>query len=277
MGTLTVMTEGKGGSDAARKVEELVAALHAALAEARDEDALPPAVADAVAEGIAEAGQVARQLTRKARGGNARLGKPSARTQAIEALTELGVPASPALIAAYHRAVFDSRLESKALASLRRDDERALKSGGGHDVFVVPALTTRLVPARGLLALSTWPAWLRIVGPYSERVNNLNAVQVMLRRITELDEASTAGPSGPAATRRTNLEALVRRFGSSIDGVTFNSVDVPTAERAVRQQLELVEPQDRITRDEAAARLTNEPDEHRRLLGAPLRIVGGTA
>src|SRR5262245_22700108 len=93
-----------------------------------------------------------------------------ARQQAVDALSELGVPANPALIAEFHRARFDSELTPRALASIRRDELRAYRAKSStRSMWVVPALTTHLLPARGYLALSSWPAWLRIHGTRSDR------------------------------------------------------------------------------------------------------------
>jgi hypothetical protein len=249
-------------------VAEALAALQQALAQAKANQELTPEVLNALGGELDATRKVVRQMARK--NATPRLGRQSARAQVIEALTDIGVPAGAPLIAAYHRAVFDSELHVKALASLRRDEERTVGrtvSAGGSGVFVVPALSTaHLTPVRGLFALSTWPTWLRLVGPYSERVNNLHAVRRMLQRLEDL---------GDDDEHRAGLESLVRMFGSSLDGVGVAAVDPVAVEAAVAQQLALIEQADRAERGEAASRLDREPDVTRRLLGAPLRVVGG--
>ena len=100
-----------------------------------------------------------------------------AREQVHQALTLLGAPAAPKLIAAVHAAFFAGQLAPSRLASLRRDEERSYRAApGARPYYLCPALTSDLLsPARALLCVSTWPLEQRIIGPLSPRVDFLTA------------------------------------------------------------------------------------------------------
>ncbi|QKV78058.1 hypothetical protein [Amycolatopsis sp. Hca4] len=185
----------------------------------------------------------------------------SARQQAIDALSELGVPANPALIAEFHRARFGSELAPRALASIRRDEMRAYRAKSStRSMWVVPALTTQLFPARGHLTLSTWPAWLRILGTRSARVDMLQVMIVLLDAIVE--------PLGPGSDvlqvtrelRRNRLTELLVRMGVGVPGIG-QVVDQRTAREAIQEELGRITPKDRAEREDAAAALSTLSEE----------------
>jgi hypothetical protein len=258
-----VPEEHSTSADLARAVEEL----QRALARARGQD-IDATLLGAVDTSLTEARNTVRELARPA-GTGTRIGKASVRSQVIEALTDLGVPTSAALIAAYHRAVFDSELHPRGLTSLRRDEARTLDSSSSAPVLVVPTLTPQLAPARGLFALSTWPGWLRITGVYSERVNHLHAVRRMLDYLQNLPAADEQ--------HRAAITSVLLNFGQSIDGLSFAGIDVAAARATVDHQLALIEGKDRADRESAAELLAKEPDITAQLFGKKrtLRVVGG--
>ena len=71
-----------------------------------------------------------------------------AREQVHQALTLLGAPAAPKLIAAVHAAFFTGQLTPSRLASLRRDEERSYRAApGARPYYLCPALTSDLLSA----------------------------------------------------------------------------------------------------------------------------------
>ena len=73
-----------------------------------------------------------------------------AREQVHQALTLLGAPAAPKLIAAVHEAFFAGQLAPSRLASLRRDEERSYRAApGARPYYLCPALTSDLLSPRG--------------------------------------------------------------------------------------------------------------------------------
>jgi hypothetical protein len=79
-----------------------------------------------------------------------------ARDIAISVLNELEVPAAPRSVAEYAAVRYGSILDSRAMASLRRDEQRSWRSGRSvRAVYIVPALEGhRFLPLRGNVALS---------------------------------------------------------------------------------------------------------------------------
>lgn len=99
------------------------------------------------------------------------------REQVHQALTLLGVPATPKLAGTVHSAFFAGELAPSGLASLRRDEERSYRSApGARPYYLCPALTSDLLsPARALVCISTWPLEHRVIGPLSPRVDFLTS------------------------------------------------------------------------------------------------------
>ena len=65
---------------------------------------------------------------------------PSVRERAIATVSELGVPSSPKLIAAYAEALTGEAFDLRAIASIRRDEQRSWTSGSKRETYLVPAL-----------------------------------------------------------------------------------------------------------------------------------------
>src|SRR6185369_15921117 len=156
----------------------------------------------------------------------------SIREQVHHALTLLTVPAAPKLITAVHEAFFPGELVAARLTSLRRDEERSFRVAPfGRPYYLGPALTADLLaPARGLLAISTWPMETRVVGPLSPRVDFLISAMKVAARISALPLPSSEG--SPA--RR-----LLWRFAASIPGAAGTVVRSSTVIEAAQAELEV--------------------------------------
>src|SRR5690606_33261897 len=117
----------------------------------------------------------------------------------------------------------------------------------GRPVYVVPALTyDRLVPVRGLLALSTWPLELRLIAPASPRVDLLHLVD---RLAAELADS-------PQATWAPELERGLWRLAGGVPGAADGAPGLHPREvrAAAAADLARLEPADRAERSAAAER-----------------------
>ncbi|GAA2248860.1 hypothetical protein GCM10010145_15260 [Streptomyces ruber] len=200
------------------------------------------------------------------------------REQVHQALTLLGAPASPKLISSTYEAFFTEPLVATKLASLRRDEERSFTAQGyARPYYICAALThDRLVPARGLLALSTWPVERRIIGPLSPRADFLTHAVGTAEQIQRL---TAAGHPAPDAAWR-----LLRRFALTIPGAydaaapeadPARVIAAAHAEAAVHRQ------EDDQQRQAAAQRARAQLADIQQLFGAApmrdaLRNAGGT-
>jgi hypothetical protein len=130
------------------------------------------------------------------------------REQVYEALSLLQVPAAPKLIATVHEAFFGSTFPTTRVTSLKRDEERSFRTAPfARPYYICAALSADyLSQSRGLLAVSTWPLELRVIGSLSPRVDFLTAA-------IRVAEAIERIPEPPAAARR-----LLDRFAASIPG-----------------------------------------------------------
>jgi hypothetical protein len=187
----------------------------------------------------------------------------SIREQVHHALTLLTVPAAPKLITAVHEAFFPGELVAARLTSLRRDEERSFRVAPfGRPYYLGPALTADLLaPARGLLAISTWPMETRVVGPLSPRVDFLVSAMRVAARIAGL-------PSDEGPARR-----LLWRFAASIPGASGAAVRPSTVIEAAQAELDVHAEADAAHRAAAAERARGRLDEAERLFGARLRKV----
>ena len=184
------------------------------------------------------------------------------REQVHQALSLLAVPAAPRLIATVHEAFFSSTFPSGRLTSLRRDEERSFRTAPfARPYYICAALTADLLaPARGLLAISTWPMERRVIGSLSPRVDFLSAAIQVAEAIERL-------PAPVPAARR-----LLWRFAASIPGAAEDAAQVePRAvTRAARAELDVHEPADQGTRRAAAARARAQLDDAQQLFGSRL-------
>ncbi|MFG3438228.1 hypothetical protein ACGF0J_13385 [Nonomuraea sp. NPDC047897] len=188
------------------------------------------------------------------------------REQVHQALTLLGAPAQPRLVAAVSEALLGGALRGAQLTSLRRDEERSFASSPyGRPYYLCAALTDRLSPARGLLTVSTWPLERRVVGPLSPRVDFLTCAMAVARHL----DADPVAALDPRALR------LLSRMARNIPGAAAADLGPPDPARVTDAAArELAVHAGRDTRDRAAlaGRATSQLDDRARLFGASTLI-----
>ena len=187
------------------------------------------------------------------------------RDQVHQALTLLGVPSAPKLIVTVHSAFFAGEMASAQLTSLRRDEERSFRSSPhARPYYLCSALTAdRLVPARGLLAVSTWPLPRRVIGPLSARVDFLTAAIGLSEQVDRMVE-----PALPALS-------LLWRFATNIPGAaeSFDAMTPAAVAEAARAELAIHHDADQAHREAAASRARTQLDEIHQLFGSALKVV----
>ena len=168
------------------------------------------------------------------------------REQVYEALSLLQVPAAPKLIATVHEAFFGATFPTTRVTSLKRDEERSFRTAPfARPYYICAALSADyLAPSRGLLAVSTWPLELRVIGSLSPRVDFLTAA-------IRVAEAIERIPGPPAAARR-----LLQRFAASISGAISpgGGADPAAVSEAARAELTVHRDADARARAAAAER-----------------------
>lgn len=189
------------------------------------------------------------------------------REQVHEALSLLAVPATPRLIATIHEAFFASTFPAARLTSLKRDEERSFRTAPfARPYYLCAALTADLLaPARGLLAISTWPMEHRVIGSLSPRVDFLTGAI----RVAEAIERLSAPV--PAARR------LLWRFAASIPAAaeSVSQMQPHQVKQAALAELEVHRAADQQTRRAAAARAREQLDDAQQLFGARMGLAGG--
>jgi hypothetical protein len=176
------------------------------------------------------------------------------------------VPAAPRLIATVHEAFFASTFPTARLTSLKRDEERSFRTAPfARPYYLCAALTADLLaPARGLLAISTWPMERRVIGSLSPRVDFLTDA---IRVAEAIDRLSAPVP----AARR-----LLWRFAASIPAAAESASQMQPhqVKRAALAELEVHQAADRQTRQAAAARAREQLDDAQQLFGARMGLAG---
>jgi len=185
------------------------------------------------------------------------------REQVHQALTLLTVPAAPRLVSLVHEAFFAGAISGARLTSLRRDEERSFRAAPfARPYYLCAALTADLLaPARGVLAVSTWPMERRVIGPLSPRVDFLTAAIQVAESILRVSQP------GPGALR------LLWRFASNIPGgMTSGGKTNPRrvagaaeAERGIHADA------DQAARTDAAQRARAQLNDAQQLFGTRLR------
>jgi hypothetical protein len=224
-----------------------------ASAERAWEDALEEAAA-AQTDPSAPAGPVAQGRAAQGKAAQGRAAEPPARPgsllplreQVYEALSLLQVPAAPKLIATVHEAFFGATFPTTRVTSLKRDEERSFRTAPfARPYYICAALSADyLAPSRGLLAVSTWPLELRVIGSLSPRVDFLTAA-------IRVAEAIERIPEPPAAARR-----LLQRFAASVSGAISpgGGADPAAVREAARAELTVHREADAKARRAAADR-----------------------
>jgi hypothetical protein len=196
---------------------------------------------------------------------------PGARANTIAALGELGVPSSPRVIAEYVWARYGTRIDHRALPSLRRDEVRSWSSMKSiRPVYVVPALEgTRFLPVRAKLALSDWALERRVIGPWSERVDHLCATIQIAKQVIWLMSID------PEAAHR--LEFLLTMYATTTS-THDKPFDPAKVEQTANAELAAIGESDRRWRIEAAEKARSYLTEDQQLWGTSLpRIVTRSA
>ena len=156
------------------------------------------------------------------------------------------MPAAPKLIATVHEAFFGATFPTTRVTSLKRDEERSFRTAPfARPYYICAALSADyLAPSRGLLAVSTWPLELRVIGSLSPRVDFLTAA-------IRVAEAIERIPEPPAAARR-----LLERFAASVSGAISpgGGADPAAVSEAARAELAVHRDADTRVRRAAAER-----------------------
>jgi hypothetical protein len=198
-----------------------------------------------------------------------RAGALPAREQVHQVLTLLGTPAAPRLIVSVHGAFYagpaaSSRLASSRLTSLRRDEERSFRAAPyARPYYLCATLTADLLsPVRGLIAVSTWPMDLRIIGPLSPRVDYLTAAIAVAQRLERIN-------SPDLAARR-----LLWRFAANIPqaATTMRTMTPAEVAAAARNELAVHQDADSAHRAAAAVRARAQLDDAAQLFGSVLGL-----
>lgn len=188
------------------------------------------------------------------------------REQVHQALSLLAVPAAPRLIATVHEAFFTTTFASAKLTSLKRDEERSFRTAPfARPYYLCAALAADLLaPARGLLAISTWPMERRVIGSLSPRADFLSAAIQVAEAVQRLQAPV------PAAGR------LLWRFAASIPGAAESAgrMEPHTVIQAARAELDVHRAADQSTRRVAARRARAQLDDAEQLFGTHLHQVG---
>ena len=191
------------------------------------------------------------------------------REQVHQALTLVGVAAAPRMIVAVREAFFSGSLVSARLTSLRRDEERSFRSAPyARAYYLCAALTADLLaPARGLLAVSTWPLERRVIGPLSPRVDYLTAAIAVADSVRRLP-----GPSADA-------DRLLWRFAVNIPGAQAGGrrANPENIARAAQAELGVHAERDEAHRRAAALRARSQLDDAGQLFGSRLQSAGDAA
>jgi hypothetical protein len=193
---------------------------------------------------------------------------PNLRSNVIAALGEIGVPSSPRSVADYVAARFGSSIDHRALPSLRRDERRAwLSQRSMRAVYIVPALEgNRFLPVRAKLALSDWPLERRLIGPWSERVDHLNATIQIAKQMAWLERVE------PSAAGR--LRVLLAAYAATIPGAAHgDTIDPEKVEPAASAELAEIGQLDAQWRGEAAERARGFLNEEQVIWGGSLPVV----
>jgi len=187
---------------------------------------------------------------------------PPIREVVLAALDELGWPQNARFLEEYLWAKRQLQLDSRAFASLRRDELRAWRrSPGSRAAYIVPALNPDGSPNPRWLTSSAWELPRRVIAsPATERLLDLQKIHALRVR----------GSRGPLGT-------LLERYVARVLAVEPLPVSAsPTATRAWRTHvaahttalIDAIRGRDEAERGRLAAWLTELPEDSR-LWGRP--------
>jgi hypothetical protein len=196
------------------------------------------------------------------------------RERAIAALSELEVPSSPRLIAAYSECRSGEPFDLRAIASIRRDENRSWNSGNRRATYIVPSLESPLfVAGRGRFCLSHWPLWKRVITPLSTRTDHLRVCLHLAKLVLSLPADQTS-----AGALRSLLAEYALTVSSALRHTSKRQGELQVDPSAVRDmalaELRLLENDDQEARRLAAERAARTLSEQQQLWGAsPLQVV----
>ena len=260
-GTVLTVSLAAVRDDLAAALEETLKLARQLAEDARDTD-VP------VAELVAQATLLGRlderraeligQLRRTASAGlRATTPGPPIREVVLDALDELGWPQNARFLEEYLWAKRQLQLDSRAFASLRRDELRAWRrSPGARSAYIVPALNPDGSANPRWLTSSAWDLPRRVIAsPETERLFDL-------QKILALNVRGSRGPLG------TLLERNVTEILAIEPPPVSASVTATRAWRAhVRSHtaalIEAIRSRDDADRDRLAAGLADLPDDDR--------------
>ena len=182
---------------------------------------------------------------------------PPIRERVLGALEELGWPQNARFLEEYLWAKYQLQLDSRAFASLRRDELRAWqRSPGGRPAYVVPALNPDGSANPRWLTSSAWELPRRVVASTeTERLFDLQKIRALHVR----------GSRGPLGT-------LLERYVGQVLAIEPPPVSASvSATRAWRTHIrshttaliDAIRARDDRIRDQAAARLAARPARER--------------
>jgi hypothetical protein len=260
-GTFVAVSLAAARDDLATSLEETLRLTRRLAEDARDTD-VP------VADLVAQASMLGRldqrreelidQLRRTASAGRrATTPGPPIREVVLAALNELGWPQNARFLEEYLWARHQLQLDSRAFASLRRDERRAWRrSPGARPAYIVPALNPDGSPNPRWLTSSAWDLPRRLIAsPETERLFDLQKILALRVR----------GSRGPLGT-------LLERYTTQILAVEAPPVSASvTATRAWRARIwsqttaltEAIRCRDDEDRNRIAAGLAGLPDHDR--------------
>ena len=174
------------------------------------------------------------------------------------------MPAAPKLIATVHEAFFGSTFPTTRVTSLKRDEERSFRTAPfARPYYICAALSADyLSQSRGLLAVSTWPLELRVIGSLSPRVDFLTAASRVAEAIERI-------PEPPTAARR-----LLERFAASIPGASSGGGGAGGARPAAVREAAAAE---LTVHQDADAKTRRAAAERARKLDGAEQLFGTTA
>jgi hypothetical protein len=188
------------------------------------------------------------------------------RDQVVAALKVVNRPTSVKLLADIARVLNEAVIDTRGLASVRRDEMRSWvlahqepPRATPRDPYIVPTLSAdRFVPVRGVLSLSDAPAHLRFVGPRSPRVDLLNTMTVLASVALANTNASASG-----------LTQLIAGLARDLRGASIGNVKDPQwVINAAREELSLIGSRDLDDRTAAADRALKQLSDVDFLFGA---------
>ncbi len=169
---------------------------------------------------------------------------PPIRDVVADTLRLAGVPLAARILAELAAVFFERQIPAARLASIRRDEERAYdRRPTARPEWIVPAINAVTLTAMPrLIALSSWESRRRLVGPRSVHVNHLRTIIAIVEHVGQR-------PSSVSPEQR--VVSLVRRLAAPlVDPQRAGSITLDAMAQAAREELDVIEPDDRRDREQ---------------------------